>query len=318
LPSCNDSSKIQVVKKSLLNLLITLGILTVFLLVVTLPYSDQTKFLYFSPCDNPIRYKIDTVDPKFGLSKDEFIKDVTLAANAWERAIDKNLFAQDSQGKLSVNLIYDERQTLNKQIVTLQNQVQNLESTLKPSLADYEKQSADFKKKLADLNTQIEYWNSHGGAPKDKYDELIAQQNALKQDADRLNKMAQALNQSAQKFNANVGQLNQTIDTFNEELSVKPEEGIYDPNTYRIEIYFNISKNELVHTIAHELGHSLGLEHLKNKKAIMYSYTNDQIVPSADDIQALKSVCRNRSYFDLYKQKWEFVINQLQQNFANK
>ncbi len=299
----------------LINLFLPLALIAIFFGVASLPYSDQTKFLYFSPCDKPITYKIDTVDPKFGLTKDEFTKNVTLAANAWEKAIDKNLFTQDSQGKLSVNLIYDERQTLNKQIINLQNQVQNQESALKPSLSQYEKDSVDFKAKLADLNKQIDYWNSKGGAPKDEYDKLMAQQNTLKADTDRLNKMAQSLNQSAQQFNTNVGQLNQTINTFNEELAAKPEEGIYDPNTKRIEIYFNINRNELIHTIAHELGHSLGLEHLKNKKAIMYSYTNDQTVPSADDIAALKQICQHRSYFSLYRQRVEFLLTQIQANF---
>lgn len=303
-------------KKALLNLVITLAVLAIFLRVVTLPYSNQTKFLYFSPCDNPIHYKIDAVDPKFGLSKEEFTKDVALAASAWDRTIDKNLFTQDPKGKLSVNLIYDERQTLNKQIINLQSQIENQQSSLKPSLADYEKQVADFKQKLANLNAQIDYWNSKGGAPKDEYDKLTAQQSDLKTEADRLNKMAQSLNQSAQQFNTNVGKLNQTIDTFNEELAARPEEGIYDPNGNKIEIYFNLSKNELVHTITHELGHSLGLEHLKNKKAIMYSYTNGSIVPTLDDIQTLKTHCANKSYFDLYKQKWQLIINQLQQNFA--
>lgn len=304
-------------KKSLLNLALTLGILAIFLRIATLPYSSQTKFLYFSPCNNPIHYRIDTVDPKFGLSKEEFTRDVAQAANTWDRAIDKNIFVEDPQGKLGVNLIYDERQTLNKQIINLQNQIQNQQSSLKPSVADYEKQTAEFRQKLADLNAQIDYWNSQGGAPKDVYDKLTTQQNELKAEANRLNQMAQSLNQSAEKFNANVGQLNQTINAFNEELAAKPEEGIYDPNANRIEIYFNISKNELIHTIAHELGHSLGLQHLKNKKAIMYAYTNDRIVPTADDTQALKTLCQNRSYFDLYKQRLEFIFTQLQKYFTN-
>lgn len=305
-------------KKAFLNLVILVAVGAIFLKVVTLPYSAGTKFLYFSPCDNPIGYRIDTVDPKFALSEKEFTQDAALAADQWGKAMGRNLFTFDPKGKLSINLIYDERQSLNSQIINLQNQVQNQESSLKPSAAQYEKESADFKAKVADLNKQIDYWNSHGGAPKDEYQKLTQQEGDLKTEADRLNKMAQALNQSAQLFNANVNQLNQTISTFNEELAVKPEEGIYDPNMNKIEIYFNVSKNELVHTLEHELGHSLGLEHIQNKKAIMYAYTNDQTVLTPDDISAIKTVCQYRSYFDLYKQRLNFVINQLQQNFARR
>lgn len=301
-------------RKILLNLVIPVSILAIFFKVVTLPYSAGTKFLYFSPCDNPVGYRIDAVDPKFGLSKDGFTQDVALAAGEWNKAMGRNLFTFDPKGKLSINLIYDERQSLNTQIMNLQNQVQNQESFLKPSAAQYEKKSADFNAKLADLNRQIDYWNSQGGAPKEEYEKLIKLQDELKAEASRLNKIAQALNQSAQLFNANVNQLNQTINTFNEEIAVKPEEGIYDPNTNKIEVYFNVSRNELVHTLEHELGHSLGLEHIQNKKAIMYAYTNEQTILTPDDINALKTVCQYQSYFDLYKQRLNFVINQIQKN----
>ncbi len=303
-------------KKVLLNLAVLVVTIAIFLKVVRLPYSNNTKFLYFSPCDTPIRYHIDTVDPKFGLSKEEFTQDVALASSAWDKVEGKNLFTPDPKGQLSINLIYDQRQSLNTQIINLQNQVQNQESSLKPSLADYNNQVAQFQQKLADLNSQIDYWNSKGGAPKDVYDKLIQQQNDLKSEADRLNKMAQSLNQSAQLFNTNVNQLNQTINTFNEELAQKPEEGIYDPNTNRIEIYFNVAKNELVHTLEHELGHSVGLEHIQNKKAIMYSFTNTQTVPTADDITALKTVCQHRSYFDLYLERLNFIMSQIQKNLG--
>ncbi|MEX2028424.1 MAG: matrixin family metalloprotease, partial [Candidatus Curtissbacteria bacterium] len=270
----------------------------------------QTKFLYFSPCDSPITYKIETVDPKFGLSKEEFTNDVELAAQAWEDAIDKDLFKHDPQGKLSINLIYDERQSLSQKIATLQDQLENQQSQLAPSLQEYEKASADFKAKVQELNSQIDYWNSRGGAPKEEYDKLNAQQEELKNEAQRLNTIAKQLNQSTQHFNTSVDQLGKTVSTFNSELAQRPEEGIYDPNTQRIEVYFNIHRNELIHTLSHELGHAIGLDHIQNKNAIMYEQTNQTLQPTQDDLDELKKTCEHRSYLDLYEQRLKFVIDQ--------
>ncbi|MDO8591832.1 MAG: matrixin family metalloprotease, partial [bacterium] len=279
--------------------------------VVSLPYSDQTKFLYFSPCDKLITYKIDTVDPKYGLNRQEFTTDVGEAAQAWDRAISHELFKYSAQGKLSVNLIYDERQGLSQKIATLQDQLQNQQNKLNPSLQEYEKASAEFKKKVEELNSQIDYWNARGGAPKDQYDKLNAQQQDLKNEAERLNAAASQLNQSTQLFNTSISQLDKTVNTYNSELAQRPEEGIYDPNTQRIEVYFNINRNELVHTLSHELGHAIGLDHLPNKNAIMYQQTNQQLEPTADDIDELKKTCQHRSYLDLYEQKLRFVIEQV-------
>ena len=53
----------------------------------------------------------------------------------------------------------------------------------------------------------------------------------------------------------------------------KPEEGIYDPANQRIEVYFNINRSEMVHTIAHEFGHALDLPHNDNRLSIMFPYS---------------------------------------------
>lgn len=305
-------------KTLLLYLLIPLA---VFVLVFQTPKplpQKLTGYLYYSPCDKPIFYRIDTVDERFGLSPQEFAQNVDSATKIWEEVDGKNLFVPDPRGKLSVNLVFDERQALNKQIVSLEGQLKKQAGSLKPNLAEYQKQAADFKARLDKLNDEINFWNSQGGAPKDEYEKIIKEQDELKVEAERLSEMAQSLNQSAGLYNASIEKLNKTIGAFNEELAEKPEEGIYDPNTQRIEIYFNIERDELVHTIAHEFGHSLGMGHVQDKKAIMHASTNRQIAPSPDDLVALNQVCQKRSYLDLARQRLEFIVSNLQQNFAQK
>lgn len=263
------------------------------------------KLFYYSVCDTPIKYKVDTVDPEFNLSREKFEKYTDDATKIWENSINKNLFEYNPDGELSINLVYDERQALTTQISNLEDTVNIDKQSLNPKVSEYEKQSLEFQQKADKLNKQVEYWNSKGGAPADEYKKIVEEQKLLQNEADRLNSLAQGLNISTHKYNSEVSKLNQTINTFNSALEERPEEGIFKGPENRIEVYFNISPNELVHTLAHELGHSLGLGHIENKNAIMYFKTNQIINLSDDDLLILKELCRERSIVELMQ---NFII----------
>src|SRR4051812_38944437 len=74
------------------------------------------NFIYQSPCDNPVPYRIGAVDPRFNLSTSDFTADVQEATDIWNNADGKTLFAYDPDAEMTVNLVYDGRQTLNTKI----------------------------------------------------------------------------------------------------------------------------------------------------------------------------------------------------------
>lgn len=264
--------------------------------------------IYYSYCDQPIVYRIDSIDPKFSLSKEEFALDAAKASKIWDDAYKKPLFtaslAKDDPEAVSVNLVYDERQSLNTKINNLEKTVSSDKQNLKPKIAEYQTNLANFKEKLALLNTEIENWNQKGGAPPGEYEKLTSRQQAIQKEADELNRMAGVLNLSTQEFNSKVGQLNQTIDTFGNALTLKPEEGIFIGSQNRIEIYFNVNKDELIHTLTHEFGHALGINHNDNSKSIMYPKTTRTLTLSNEDRQGLNEVCKERSRIDLIKERF--------------
>jgi peptidoglycan hydrolase CwlO-like protein len=269
--------------------------------------------LYHSRCDEPITYHIGTIDSRFNITRTEFLSDTQNAAAIWNDVERKNLFTYDPQGKITINLIYDERQSLDSQINQLDNQLQQKDKTLKPEISSYQQQSAAFEKQLATLNQEIESWNEKGGAPPEEYARLKDEQAKMQQQATDLQAQADNLNQSADSFNGKVKELNQTVNNFQNVLTVKPEEGIYisDRDGKRIQVYFNTSRPELVHTLAHEFGHAIGLDHIPNKQAIMYAQTNDVTGPSLDDIAALKQVCKEESILTSTKEHMLLVVNQI-------
>lgn len=270
------------------------GLLLIFSVVIFL------ALFRVSSCDRPTKYRIDIVDPKFNLDREQFVKDVDAASQIWSKVYGKNLFVYDSKGDLSVNLVFDDRSQLKEEITQRENQVKTQESALKPKISDYENQVNAFKQKAADYNTKVNYWNSKGGAPADIYKELNLEQQSLKEQSDRLNALALSLNQTADNFNAQINVLNETVDTFNANLSLQPEEGIFDSKTNTINVYFNVDHFELIHTLAHEFGHALGVEHVTNKEAIMYTFTNQTVTPFPEDISGLQKVCQP-------KPLWEYL-----------
>lgn len=255
-------------------------------------------YFYWSPCDAPIPYRIGTIDERFGLSLVEVNAATEQASDIWNTALGKQLFIHDTAATLTVNMVYDRRQSLHTQINQLENDLNTGKTTLKAEIEKFEKLSGDFDRRKATFKESVDYWNSQGGAPQEEYDKLTQEQQSLKDEAERLNAMAQQLNISTGQYNSQVGQLNQTIRSFKNALTVRPEEGIYNPQEEQIDIFFNNNHNELVRTIAHELGHARGLKHSANLAAIMYPSTTNSLTPTGDEISALRQICRKRPFYE--------------------
>lgn len=267
-----------------------------------------------APCSKPLAYAIGTIDPRFNLTKAEVADSLQAAASLWNDAAGKQVlaYAPDDASAMPVNLVYDSRQ----QAVSLGQKIDTTEANQNDARAEIQKLQQQYlsaqqayANAVASFNTESQAYasevaraNASGGANKETYDRLNAERDRLKREQQALDAQGSALDAEGAAlkakiaaYNADVRNINQVVTAFNSTVGGDFEEGQYVRDTsgkQHIDIYAYKSHAELIHSLAHEFGHSLGLEHNENPVSIMFPYNKNSAELSADDLAALKAACK--------------------------
>lgn len=247
------------------------------------------------PIDTRLRYRIAEVDPRFKLSVEQVEAISQQATQIWKDGTGKDYFIHDPNAKLAIHLIYDERQQESEQRrehITQLEANQQVWKDKKQQLDQIEqeimrsKQFLDLKQQQ--LNQQIQQYNQ---------EQLSAQHNQsssgnstyFQQKQQELQSNIELVQQEVNQYNQRIIQLNQKIDELNSldqqlDASVKQYKQRFQPHLFhkglfngkQILIYEFESDNDLRLTLAHELGHTLGLQHANSPQALMYPIMKDQ------------------------------------------
>ncbi|MEJ7955093.1 matrixin family metalloprotease [Acinetobacter baumannii] len=247
--------------------------------------------------NQPLKYRIDYIDPRFELTKEQFIQIGKEAAEIWQKETGKTYFIYDSQAELTINLVLDNQQATqnerknsinellkqqeewrekNKAILLFKQQIDQ-----ETSLLNKEKENLKYKfeqyQKDVSLFNQGNYGQFTQSSLNKRQAELSQLSLELQTKFSQHSNKIEMLNRQIKQINQQQNLLNQSIEQFNLSTTSGSKtfhKGLFSQN--QIQIYGFTSFDDLRLTLAHEFGHALGLKHTDNPKSLMYPLLREQ------------------------------------------
>lgn len=280
-------------------------------------------------CEVPVLWRVDRIDPRFGLSEAEAAGAVRAAAFLWESALGRVLLFRESGEGIPIRFEYDERQEetrvrqariaeVDAEARALEESAEALEllrSRLESRRSIHQARLTAYRDRLATLEEMVEFWNARGGAPAEEVerlrqleaevDQLRASANAA---ADEVNRLVDALNRETEAHNLRVDEANRRRAAIRDAYPIEVvQSGEYLESTRgigpltlsrdaEIRIYQFEDRDHLTLVVAHELGHALGLGHTGIEGTLMAAegvgaagMGPPDVTP--EDVAALRELC---------------------------
>lgn len=280
-----------------------------------------TGYMVASECRVPQTLHLEAVDPRFRLERDAVESALDEAVTMWDSQTDAELFRQRDGEGMPVRLIYDQRQAtaetrdrtrqeldrLQGHIAAREERLDQRRAALASDSEGYQRQLDDYRARQQEYERAVAAWNTgrmeRSAANRDR---LERQRAALDADRAGLEQRREALERRRGELNREIRELEREIEGFNEQVAMLNREvsatGRFDMAVFEqqgsrrsITVFKASDADELRLTLAHELGHALGIGHVDDPAAVMHAMLGPSNAGrrdlSAADRRALVQAC---------------------------
>lgn len=245
------------------------------------------------PFDTRLRFKVDQVDAGFGLSKEQVIQLSKEAVEIWHQGTHRDdLLLYDENAQLSIHLIYDQRQQeynalkkVEKQLLADDAQYQRQVKNLEASYQHLESQQQRLIQQRDQINYEFQKLQQRRHQPNlsaYEHEQLEYEFQALQRKSENFKREAEYLQQQQSSFNLNVSLHQHSLENHQQNIIQAQQrfparefhKGVF--MGHQIHVYQFDAEDDLRLTLAHELGHALGLYHHDDPEALMYPVLGKQ------------------------------------------
>jgi len=278
-----------------------------------------------TPCSQPLSYTIGDIDTRFSITQDELEEAVKKAAGVWNSGADTILLAAQKgeplQDDITIQLVYDDRQERTDREIRFREQIRSQQIRLDNQQINHDRKRELFDQRsreyqafaektsdqLDELNEWINERNDSGGFTGTDLEQFTQRKKEVEKAQEKVRLKQQELDVLARSINTEMDELNEKfevhnklIDQYNEEFAgdLRFAKATYQKTSAGGVVTVNqfMNEKELILILAHELGHALGVSHLGQPKAVMYSLMGgQQINPvvqlTQSDIEAVMQLC---------------------------
>jgi hypothetical protein len=254
---------------------------------------------------------VEQVDAGFGLSKDQVIQLSQEAIDIWHHGTNRDdLMVYDENAKLGIHLIYDQRQQeydalkkVEQQLLTdearYQRQVKNLEA----SHQHLESQQQRLIQHRDQINYEFQILQQRRQQPNlsaYEREQIEYEVLALQRKSESFQRELQYLQEQQSSFNLNVSMHQHGLQNHQQNIIQAQQrfparefhKGVF--MGHQIHVYQFDAEDDLRLTLAHELGHALGLYHHHDPEALMYPVLGQQNLRDFQLRPADKTLLYNR------------------------
>lgn len=257
----------------------------------TFGYGARGTALAVVGCDVPIEYALGKLDPRFGLGRKQALAAIATAAASWERLAGRPLFRYSPRSAFKINFVFDERQMMMVERIEGRDPIAEVRRRHTELRAERNRALVAYEERRRAYEASVNTWNQQGGAPPDVKRELDAEKGRLRAEQARLDGMLPRLEALAFFINSRGRSANPA--EYPHLLAGQTLVEADGPRVtkLRIEIYMFRGWARLPNVLAHELGHSLRLNHVAAEDSIMYGGPARGQRLSIDDRADLARVC---------------------------